>query len=112
MIIGCPNQAATEEFTAAAFGPIYPTSDSVGVQFSTSDADLQRSYDHAIQCELGNGKEFLPGLVNVVEGAGYGNVWLETQPYVGFTPVPDSAARSPHGMQLLCEIAKPLKRKF
>lgn len=76
----CPNQSHTLLYPAAGFGKIYPTSNEVGVHFSTTDATLQSIYDHAVECEVSNVKEFLPGLANVVEGAGYGNVWLETQP--------------------------------
>eukprot|EP00041_Stephanoeca_diplocostata_P000624 m.15751 g.15751 ORF g.15751 m.15751 type:complete len:725 (+) comp10816_c0_seq1:109-2283(+) len=83
-IDGCPAQTASRAIPAAAFGTIYPsTATKVGVSFNTTDVALQSLYDHAVSCEHGNQRDFLPGLANVVEGAGYGNVWLETQPMAG-----------------------------
>lgn len=79
----CPNQAHTHRFTSTTFGRIYPSELTVGATFASSDAMLKQIFDHAEECESKNTKEFLPGLANVVEGAGYGNVWLETQPMAG-----------------------------
>ena len=81
---GCPNQAFNKLVAPEDFGKIFPASATkVGVSFKSSDATLQGAYDHAISCEDKNVKEFLPGLDCVVEGSGYKNVWLETQPMAG-----------------------------
>jgi hypothetical protein len=53
------------------------------VKFSTTDTILQKIYDHGVTMEkeniaVMNGKKVL------VEGAGYVNVWLETQPMGGY----------------------------
>eukprot|EP01052_Picozoa_sp_SAG31_P013090 SAG31_NODE_780_length_12148_cov_7.369295_3_plen_918_part_00 len=81
---GCPNQSPSEVLTAEEFGQVFPSSaTSVGVSFHTGDASLQAVYDHAVSCEDKNVKAFLPGLDCVVEGSGYKNVWLETQPMAG-----------------------------
>ena len=80
---GCPNQIHAGRVTSATFGPIYPSEMAAGATFSSSDATLKGIFDHAEACESTNTKEFLPGLDNVVEGAGYKNVWLETQPMAG-----------------------------
>eukprot|EP00756_Hemistasia_phaeocysticola_P058542 Hpha_TRINITY_DN3517_c0_g2::TRINITY_DN3517_c0_g2_i1::g.25584::m.25584 len=79
----CPNQAHTKRVTSGDFGRIYRSTLAVGATFFSSDETLKRIYDHAEACESRNTKEFLPGLDNVVEGKGYDNVWLETQPMAG-----------------------------
>ena len=65
---GCVNQAANGKVTAAQFGEIYAVNDAVGVHFTSSDPVLQKIYEHAIECENNNSRQFLPGLYNVVEG--------------------------------------------
>lgn len=62
-----------------AYGPVPST----GVSFTTSDAPLQALFSHAEACAAGNVRTFAPGFDVLVEGAGYGNVWLETQPMGG-----------------------------
>ncbi|MCX6970457.1 MAG: trehalase family glycosidase [Verrucomicrobia bacterium] len=54
-----------------------------GVSFHTSDANLQRLYDAAEASLLGNIVQFTPTLKALVEGGGYPNVWIETQPMGG-----------------------------
>ena len=54
-----------------------------GVSFHTSDANLQRLYDAAEASLLGNIVQFPPTLKALVEGGGYPNVWIETQPMGG-----------------------------
>ena len=54
-----------------------------GVSFTTSDAALQKLFDHAETCEAANSVTFAPGLDLLVEGGHYNNVWLETQPMGG-----------------------------
>ena len=80
----CPDQVHKSRVTAETFGRIYRSELDVGATFdSSSDPTLKRIFDHAEACEFANVKEFLPGLDNVVEGSGYANVWLETQPMAG-----------------------------
>jgi hypothetical protein len=54
-----------------------------GVQFKTSDANLQKVYDAAEGKAKWNIARFGSYKV-LVEGAGYNNVWLETQPMGGY----------------------------
>lgn len=54
-----------------------------GVLFQTSDANLQKVYDAAEEKAKWNITSFGKYKV-LVEGAGYNNVWLETQPMGGF----------------------------
>jgi hypothetical protein len=54
-----------------------------GVSFHTSDANLQRLYDAAEASLLGNIVQFTPTQKALVEGGGYRNVWIETQPMGG-----------------------------
>lgn len=61
------------------YGPLPTTS----VNFTTSDTQLQALYNHAITKEASNTVQFAPGFDVLVEGCGYGNVWLETQPMGG-----------------------------
>jgi hypothetical protein len=53
------------------------------VSFSTTDKDLQKLYDVGAEELLGNLTEFAPGFTILVEGGGYDNAWLETQPMGG-----------------------------
>jgi len=53
------------------------------VSFSTTHKDLQRLYDVGAKELLGNLTEFAPGFTVLVEGGGYDNAWLETQPMGG-----------------------------
>src|SRR5512136_2544991 len=55
----------------------------VGVTFKTDDAVLQKLYDAAEEAERGNIVSFAAGRKALVEGGGYTNVWLETQPMGG-----------------------------
>ena len=51
--------------------------------FTTSDADLQRLHERGMEVLRGNLVEFAPGLTVLVEGGGYENAWIETQPMGG-----------------------------
>lgn len=51
--------------------------------FRISDPDLQTLHDRGMQLMKGNIKEFAPGMEILVEGGGYNNAWLETQPMGG-----------------------------
>jgi len=57
--------------------------DQTGVTFKTADADVQRLFDAAEKKAAGNIVQFTPTLKVLVEGGGYGNVWIETQPMGG-----------------------------
>lgn len=54
-----------------------------GVSFRTSDAGLQRLFDAAEARAVSNLVQFTPAMKVLVEGGGYGNAWLETQPMGG-----------------------------
>ena len=54
-----------------------------GVSFRTSDAELQRLFDAAEAKAASNIVQFTPGMKILVEGGGYGNAWIETQPMGG-----------------------------
>ena len=57
--------------------------DKTGVSFRTSDANLQRLYE-AAEARLGeNIVQFTPAMKVLVEGGGYSNAWIETQPMGG-----------------------------
>jgi hypothetical protein len=53
------------------------------VHFRTADADLQRLHDAAEKCLRGNRVAFTPSMEVLVEGGGYPNAWIETQPMGG-----------------------------
>ena len=57
--------------------------DQTGVSFRTSDVDLQRLYDTAESKVAENVVQFTPKMKVLVEGGGYRNAWLETQPMGG-----------------------------
>ncbi len=54
-----------------------------GVTFHTSDPTLQHLFDSAESKEAGNIVQVTPTLKVLVEGGGYNNVWIETQPMGG-----------------------------
>jgi hypothetical protein len=54
-----------------------------GVTFCTVDSGLQRLYDTAESKAAQNIVQFTPTMKVLVEGGGYGNAWLETQPMGG-----------------------------
>lgn len=54
-----------------------------GVSFKTADADMQRLFDAAEEKAAANIVQFTQDLKVLVEGGGYGNVWIETQPMGG-----------------------------
>jgi hypothetical protein len=51
--------------------------------FATADAPTQALFAHAEAAEAANVVAFAPGFDVLVEGGGYRNVWLETQPMGG-----------------------------
>ena len=75
----CSQLGARETPPAQAVNPFPKT----GVTFHTSDAQLQRLFDSAEAKELGNIVQFTPSMKALVEGGGYNNVWIETQPMGG-----------------------------
>jgi len=54
-----------------------------GVTFKTAQADLQRLYDVAEAQAARNIVQFTPTMQVLVEGGGYSNAWIETQPMGG-----------------------------
>lgn len=54
-----------------------------GVTFKTTDTELQTLFDTAVRKAKGNIVQFTPALKVLVEGGGYGNAWIETQPMGG-----------------------------
>jgi hypothetical protein len=54
-----------------------------GVSFQTSDAQLQQLFNAAEATEKANIYQFTPTMKILVEGGGYGNAWIETQPMGG-----------------------------
>jgi len=54
-----------------------------GVSFHSTDADLQRLFDVAEAKAAANIVQFTPTMKALVEGGGYANVWIETQPMGG-----------------------------
>jgi len=55
----------------------------VGVTLKTDDANLQRLYDEAERTARSNIVQFTPDMKVMIEGGGYKNVWIETQPMGG-----------------------------
>lgn len=51
--------------------------------FQTKDTGLQRLYDAAIRVLDSNRSRFTPAMEILVEGGGYDNAWIETQPMGG-----------------------------
>lgn len=70
-----------------AADPLHPamirTDVETAADFSTSDPELQRLHETGRRQLQANLSEIAPGLTVLVEGGGYGNVWLETQPMGG-----------------------------
>lgn len=54
-----------------------------GVSFQTTDAGLQRLFDAAEAKAASNIVQFTPTMKILVEGGGYNNAWIETQPMGG-----------------------------
>ncbi|MCF7956694.1 MAG: hypothetical protein K9M75_12900 [Phycisphaerae bacterium] len=53
------------------------------VTFRTTDVELQRLFDAAQEKTRSNIVQFTPTMKVLVEGGGYGNAWIETQPMGG-----------------------------
>ena len=62
---------------------IFRASLPAGVTFRSADADLQRLYDAAEARLRENIAQFTPSTKILVEGGGYPNAWIETQPMGG-----------------------------
>ena len=73
------------QFTIAAIIPLscWAVSLPTGVSFRTSDAALQRLFDAAEAKAASNIVQFTPTMKILVEGGGYPNAWIETQPMGG-----------------------------
>jgi len=63
--------------------PPFRASLETGTTFQTKDADLQRLHDAAERVLAGNLTRFTPSMTVLVEGGGYPNAWIETQPMGG-----------------------------
>jgi len=77
------NVASSTVFTPPLDGIKQESPSSTGVTFTTSDPDLQRIIDTAGKDEAANVHQFTPTMKVLVEGGGYNNVWIETQPMGG-----------------------------
>ncbi len=60
-----------------------PVDMETSVSFTTDDPRLQLLYDKGMRQLSANLREFAPGMTILVEGGGYNNAWLETQPMGG-----------------------------
>ncbi len=69
--------------TTAASIPEKSSLPLTGVKFSTTDTNLQQLYNRAEMMERRNVTPFTPTMKILVEGGGYGNCWIETQPMGG-----------------------------
>jgi hypothetical protein len=86
--LSCANLSANINDSACVFlaEPTYNEDLRVNltrVSFTSSDTSTQILFDHATYCEAHNTLEIVPNMTVVVEGGGYGSVWLETQPMGG-----------------------------
>lgn len=54
-----------------------------GMSFTVDDPELQALHNRGMQQMKRNLSEFAPGMTILVEGGGYDNAWLETQPMGG-----------------------------
>lgn len=60
-----------------------PAIGSTSSTYEISDPNLQALHDLGIKQLKNNHKDFAPGMTLLVEGGGYNNAWLETQPMGG-----------------------------
>jgi len=63
--------------------PWFRTSVKTGMTFQTNDKQLQKLFDTAVTKLKGNLVRFTPSMKVLVEGGGYQNTWIETQPMGG-----------------------------
>jgi len=63
--------------------PPFATDIETGVAFGTTNEGLQRLFDTAVAKANGNLVQFTPSMKVLVEGGGYANAWIETQPMGG-----------------------------
>lgn len=63
--------------------PPFRTDIKTGMTFQTTDKQLQKLFDTAIAKAKGNIVQFTPTMKVLVEGGGYQNAWIETQPMGG-----------------------------
>lgn len=63
--------------------PPFRTGVRTKVGFQTTDTGLQRLFDAAVAKAQANLVQFTPSMKVLVEGGGYGNAWIETQPMGG-----------------------------
>jgi len=63
--------------------PRFRTDIKTGQAFETTNETLQELYDAAMAKMQGNLVQFTPSLRVLVEGGGYANAWIETQPMGG-----------------------------
>ena len=67
-------------FTTSIIASEFPETD---VSFQTADSKLQRLFDAAETKAAENTTQFTPTMKILVEGGGYPNAWIETQPMGG-----------------------------
>jgi hypothetical protein len=63
--------------------PPFRTDIKTGFAFKTADEELQKLFDAAMAKMKGNLVQFTPSMKVLVEGGGYANAWIETQPMGG-----------------------------
>ncbi len=63
--------------------PPFRTDVRTGAAFQTTDQELQKLHDAAVAKLKGNLVQFTPSMQVLVEGGGYANAWIETQPMGG-----------------------------
>ena len=75
--------AAALSQSSQAAEPPFAARLETGTSFLTKDAELQRLHDAAVRVLSANVVDFTPSMKILVEGGGYPNAWLETQPMGG-----------------------------
>jgi hypothetical protein len=63
--------------------PLFRSNVTTNVYFQTTDKELQKLFDTAVAKANTNLVQFTPSLKILVEGGGYSNAWIETQPMGG-----------------------------
>jgi hypothetical protein len=76
------NGVVEPPFVTPTAGGLKPNS-STGVTFQTSAPKLQHLFDTGEKMEVANVHQFTPTMKVLVEGGGYNNAWIETQPMGG-----------------------------
>jgi len=78
-----PEAVTPEPVEAKLHSSMIPVNIPTGMSFTVSEPKLQALHDRGMQQLQKNLSEFAPGMTILVEGGGYDNAWLETQPMGG-----------------------------